>query len=69
MRPGEPVFVDTGVWIALALTRDPFHERAREAWETVNQAGAFLYASVPVVLESFTFLERNARRDVFHLVG
>lgn len=64
MRPDESVFVDTGVWIALALTRDPLHERARQAWETVSEAGALLYTSVPVVLETFTFLERNARRDV-----
>ena len=64
MKPGEPVFVDTGAWIALALTRDPLHERARAAWKALGEAGAHLYASVPVVIETFTFLERNARRDV-----
>jgi len=64
MRPGELVFVDTGVWIALALTRDPLHERAVEAWGTATDSGALVHTSVPVVLETFTFLERNARRDV-----
>lgn len=64
MRPGESVLVDTGFWIALALTRDPYHERAKGAWEAVHQAGAHLFTSVPIVLETFTFLERNARRDV-----
>ena len=64
MRSGESVFVDTGAWIALALTRDPLHQRAKEAWRTVSEAGARLYTSVRVVLETFTFLERNARRDV-----
>jgi predicted nucleic acid-binding protein len=38
MREGEPIFVDTGAWIALALTRDPFHARAREAWENLQKA-------------------------------
>jgi uncharacterized protein len=64
MRPDESVFVDTGAWIALALTRDPLHQRAGEAWGLVVEAGASLYTSVPVVLETFTFLERNARPDV-----
>ena len=64
MRQGEAVFVDSGAWIALALTRDPLHDRAREAWSTLVHAGARLSTSVPVVLETFTFLDRNAARDV-----
>jgi predicted nucleic acid-binding protein len=64
MRESEPVFVDTGAWIALALTRDPFHARAREAWEDLHGRGARLYTSVPVILETFTFLDRNTVRDV-----
>ena len=32
MRTRERVFVDTGAWIALALTRDPLHPRAAETW-------------------------------------
>ena len=64
MRHGEAVFVDSGAWIALALTKDPLHDRAREAWNAVTDAGARLHTSVPVVLETFTFLERNTTRDV-----
>lgn len=64
MRPGEPVFVDTGAWIALALTRDPLHARARAAWEELLGAGVRFQTSVPVVLETFTFLDRNAARAV-----
>jgi predicted nucleic acid-binding protein len=64
MRSATPVFVDTGAWVALALTRDPFHERAREAWQDQIENGARLHTSVPVVLETFTFLERNALREV-----
>jgi predicted nucleic acid-binding protein len=58
----EPVFVDTGAWIALALTRDPLHGRALEAWSQLRQAGARLCTSVPVVVETFTFLDRNVSR-------
>jgi uncharacterized protein len=64
MRHGEAAFVDSGAWIALALTRDPLHARAREQWEVLQAAGAKLHTSVPVAIETFTFLERNANRDV-----
>jgi predicted nucleic acid-binding protein len=64
MRHGQAVFVDSGAWIALALTRDPLHELAREQWELLQGAGAKLHTSVPVVIETFTFLDRNAKRDV-----
>lgn len=58
------VFVDTGAWIALAITADPLFSRAEEAWSELLRTGARLYTSVPVVIETFTFLERNAARDV-----
>ena len=64
MRQREAAFVDSGAWIALALARDPLHARAREQWDILHGAGAKLHTSVPVVIETFTFLERNANRDV-----
>ena len=64
MRQREAAFVDSGAWIALALARDPLHSPAREQWEMLQQAGAKLHTSVPVVIETFTFLERNANHDV-----
>ena len=64
MRQNERVFVDSGAWIALALSRDPLHGQAREQWDLLRGAGAKLYTSVPVVIETFTFLDRNANRDV-----
>jgi len=64
VRSGELVFVDTGAWIALAITRDPVHARARAAWEQLIGEGVRLQTSVPVVLETFTFLDRNAERGV-----
>ena len=64
MRQGEMVFVDSGAWIALALSRDSLHQQAREHWRRLQDAGAKLHTSVPVVIETFTFLDRNANRDV-----
>jgi uncharacterized protein len=64
MRQGQAVFVDSGAWIALALSRDPLHEQARAHWQLLHQAGAKLHTSLPVVIETFTFLDRNANRDV-----
>jgi len=64
MRQREAAFVDSGAWIALALTRDPLHAQAREQWEILQGAGAKLHTSIPVVIETFTFLDRNVNRDV-----
>lgn len=64
MRQGEAAFVDSGAWIALALSRDPLHVAAREQWRVLRGAGARLHTSLPVVVETFTFLDRNANRDV-----
>lgn len=64
IKSNETVFVDTGAWIALAQLRDPLHVRARETWEQIGRLGARCRTSVPVVLETFTFLERNTTRDV-----
>ncbi len=64
IRSGEAVFIDTGAWIAMVQTRDPLHARARETWEQMGAAGVRPRTSLPVVLETFTFLERNTRRDV-----
>ena len=64
LRAGSAVFVDTGAWIALALTRDPLHDRAADVWGRSQSVGARVMTSIPVVLETFTFLERNTRLDV-----
>ncbi len=64
MRHGEAAFVDSGAWIALALSRDPLHAQALEQWDVLQESGAKLHTSIPVVIETFTFLDRNANRDV-----
>ena len=69
MRAGELVFVDTGAWIALALTRDPLHARAADAWSRLAGAGAKLYTSASVLIETFTFLDRHHAERRAHLEG
>jgi predicted nucleic acid-binding protein len=64
LNRGERVFVDTSFWIALALAKDPLHSRARDQWSSLRRAAAKPYTSVPIVIETFTFLDRNANRDV-----
>jgi predicted nucleic acid-binding protein len=64
MRQKQSVFVDTGAWIALALVRDPYHAEAIDAWQRLVDSAARLITSIPIVLETFTFLDRNATRDV-----
>lgn len=64
IRAGEKVFVDTGAWIALAEERDPLHARARAQWEVMERAGARIVTSVPVVIETFTFLDRRGSRGL-----
>ena len=64
MRHGEAVFCDSGAWIALALSRDPLHQAAVQQWELLQRSGAKLHTSIPLVIETFTFLDRNANRDV-----
>ena len=64
MRAGELVFVDTGAWTALALTRDPLHPRASETWGLLASTGAKLHTSVSIFVETFTFLDRNTTRNV-----
>lgn len=64
IRSGESLFVDSGAWIALAQTRDPLHDRSLAVWQEIGANGARLHTSLPVVLETFTFLERNTTREV-----
>jgi uncharacterized protein len=64
IRTGERLFVDTGAWIALAIVRDPMHERARETWTALVEAGTRPVVSVPVVLETFTYLQRKVSHEL-----
>jgi len=59
MRAGQKVFVDTGGWVALALAADTYHERATEGWTILQRDGAKPCTSIPVVIETFTYLQRK----------
>jgi hypothetical protein len=61
MRQGEAVFVDSRARIALAIR---CMRRRASSGTPLHGAGAKLRTSVPVVIETFTFLDRNANRDV-----
>ncbi|MGH7336816.1 MAG: type II toxin-antitoxin system VapC family toxin [Myxococcota bacterium] len=60
IRAGEPVYVDTSAWVALALERDALHARALAAWDALERQGVRLRSTLPVVLETFTFVDRAA---------
>jgi uncharacterized protein len=62
MKPAPAVFVDTSAWIGMAMTKDPHHPRAVATWTDLQ--GARLVTSIPVVTETFTFLDRSAPRTV-----
>ena len=64
IRSRERVFVDTGAWIALAVVRDPLHEKAREQWDLVQRSNASVMTSIPVTIETFTYLDRKGSRDL-----
>ncbi len=64
IRPNEKVFVDTGAWIALAERRDPYHERAVLFWTAAYRQKASILTSVPVIVETFTFLDRRGSREL-----
>jgi predicted nucleic acid-binding protein len=40
------------------------HDRAKAAWQQIRSSGARIVTSIPVVMETFTFLERNTTREV-----
>lgn len=61
-RSAPAVFIDTGAWIALAVTHDGHHAAAVRIWDSLIAGGARLATSIPVILETFTFLERNTSR-------
>jgi predicted nucleic acid-binding protein len=55
---------DRVVYDALALTQDPLHDRALAIWTSNEAAGTRWCTSVPVVLETFTFLARAVSTEL-----
>jgi len=63
IRAAERVFIDTGAFVALAERRDPDHDRACAAWESMTRSRARLCTSVLVVAETFPFIDRRGSRE------
>ena len=63
MAASRSYFIDTGAWVALAVSSDSHHAQAVETWSHLNQSGAKRFTSIPVIIETFTFLERNTTRN------
>ena len=57
-------FVGRCAWRASTRSCCPVHAPGREQWYRLQGAGAKRHISIPVVIETFTFLDRNANRDV-----
>lgn len=47
----------------MAITRDPYHDRARMGWSSLLAQGAKIVTSLPVVLETFTYLDQRGSRE------
>ena len=62
MRGALPCFVDSGAWIALAISSDPYHDQAKSKWLFLTREGGRIHTSVPVIIETFTFLDQNTSR-------
>jgi predicted nucleic acid-binding protein len=63
VRGAPPYFVDSGAWIALAIASDIYHDQAREKWQRLHESAAKGYTSVPVIIETFTFISRNTNLE------
>ena len=59
IRAGGRFFIDTGAWVALAVTLDSHHDSAATTWAALLAQGCRPCTSVPVVIETFTWLQRG----------
>ena len=59
IRAADLVFIDTGAFIAAAVVADNHHEEAAAIWDELLAKGARPVTSVPVVAETFTYLQRR----------
>jgi predicted nucleic acid-binding protein len=64
IRAGESVFVDTSAWIAVAVAADAHHEEAATIWTGLLEGGVKLVLSIPVAIETFTYLQRKVGAPV-----
>jgi len=57
------VYIDTGLFVALAFKDDEHHERARELFYAMIRGdyGRPIITSLPVIVETAMFIHRNSR--------
>jgi uncharacterized protein len=56
---GDRIFVDTGAFIALTVRADAHHVAAATLWRELVVEGGKPLTTVPVVIEAYTYLQRN----------
>ena len=64
IQPGERIFVDTGAWIAAAVVADTHHDDATALWTELMAQGGRPLTSVPVIIETFTYMQRGLGPEV-----
>jgi len=61
---GDRIFVDTGAFVALAASRDAHHASAAALWRELVLEGGKPSTSVPVLIETYTYLQRTLGSEV-----
>jgi len=56
---GDRIFVDTGAFVAVTVAADAHHASAARVWTEVVLEGGKPFTSVPVVIETYTYLQRK----------
>lgn len=64
IQAGERIFIDTGAWIAAAVVVDAHHADATALWTELLAQGGRALTSVPVIIETFTYMQRGLGPDV-----
>jgi predicted nucleic acid-binding protein len=59
VSPPQSVFIDTSAWVGIMIAQDPAHARAATQWARLLDSSSKLFTSVPVVIETFTHLQRK----------
>lgn len=64
IQTSERIFVDSGAWIAAAVFADIHHHEASALWTELLVQGGRPFTSVPVIVETFTYLQRRLDPEI-----
>jgi predicted nucleic acid-binding protein len=64
IQASERIFVDTGAWIAASVVADTHHEEATALWTELLAKGGRAFTSVPVIIETYTYMQRGLGIEV-----